>query len=469
MAANNLLLHFLVRSSAPHSASLNLSGQTWHISTEEIDVSRDEAPEFACISYAWGSGRVLSPLDNNHSISDNTVPALTAAMCARPSCTRFWVDAFCVPTQGEGRRATLASMGWIYSLAAEVICVLSPAARVAIDQMSQSDRIDEAAINAVEKDEWVSRAWTYQEVVNSRLLFFTSIAPDNSSATNEGGSRGLIDSDHFLNCIGYTLSCLPGNDLQKSQKFPCLDAFQELIADWSVAFFQKRSALQVLTNMDRRTQERPEDRFYAMIGAISKVPPSLSTAGNACEEFMAICEGKGDYSFIFTATERETEAGRRWRPRSTGNLQSLMPWHLFGEPQPGHQDNEKRTLCLDQMVEPRMGQPDDRALQNICVWLSGLLEPGDEKLPTEESIFKCLKKMGFKGVSGCLFTEAGYFFPFKPIVHSGNVNIIVSAAVRWRIGAPGLACERSGQNVIYTPGAFIGWVDFQKASSVILS
>ena len=468
MVAKTLPLHFLTRSSAPDT-SLNLCGHTWHISNEELDVSSYEVPEFACISYAWGGGRVPSPLDNNHSISDHTVPAVTAAMCARPRCTRFWIDAFCVPTQGENRRATLASMGLIYSLAAEVICVLSPAARSTIDQMNKSDRIDEAAIDAIENDEWVSRAWTYQEVVNSRLISFTCTAPGNSSATNKDSSHGLIDGDHFLNCIAYTLSRLPGNELEKAHRFPCLDAFQELIADWKVAWYQERSALQVLTNMDRRAQERPEDRFYAMIGAISRVPPSLSTVGNACEEFMAICEGKGDYSFIFTATERETKEGRRWRPRSTGNLQSLMPWHLFGESQPGHLDNEKGTLCLDQMVELQMGQPDDRALPDIYVWLSVLQGPGDEKLPPEESIFKCLKMMGFKGVSGCLFTEAGYFFPWKPIAHSGTVKIMVSLALRWRVGAPGLACETHGQDVIYTPGALIGRVDFKTASSVVLS
>ncbi len=468
---HKLLLHFLVKTSAPDvGVSLTLGSQTWHLSTEEVDVSSDyEPPEFVCISYAWGKGRVLSPLDNNHSISDNTVPALTAAVCARPGCLRFWIDAFCVPSEGDDRRATLASMGLIYSLAAEVICVLSPAAWPTIEQMSKSDRIDEAAIEAVEKDEWVSRAWTYQEVVNARLISFTCTAPDDHSATSEGRSYGLIAGDHFLNCIGYTLSRLPGSELQKFQKFPGLDAFQELLADWSVACYQNRSALQVLTNMDTRSQERPEDRYYAMIGAISEVPPSLSAVGNACEEFMAICEAKGDYSFIFTATERETEEGRRWRPRSTDKLQSLMPWHLWGESQPGHRDIEKGTLCLDQMVELQAGQPSDGALQHIHVWLPALQEPEDGKLPPEESIFKCLKKMGFKGVSGCLLTENGFFFPLKPIAHSGTVNIMVSVALRWRIGAPGLACERHGQDVVYTPGAFIGGVDSQTASSVVLS
>ncbi|KAF7511499.1 hypothetical protein GJ744_004087 [Endocarpon pusillum] len=469
MVAQTLHLHFIVRSSAPDSVSLTHCGQTWHISKEERDVSSHEVPEFVCISYAWGGGRVPSPLDNNHSISDNTVPALTAAMSARPRCMRFWIDAFCVPTEGDSRRATLASMGWIYSLAAEVICVLSPAARSIIDQISKSDSIDEAALNAMEKDEWVSRAWTYQEVVNSPSIFFTCAALGNSSATDEDSSHGLIDGLHFLNCIGYTLSRLPGTHLQKSHQFPCLDAFQELIADWRLAMYQERSALQVLTNMDRRTQERPQDRYYAMIGAISRVPPSLSAVGNACEEFMAICEGKGDYSLIFTATERETEEGRRWRPRSTANLQSLLPWHLTGESQPGHLDNEKGALCLDQMVELQMGEPDDSAMSYIYVWVSLLQEPGDEKLPREESIFKCLKMMGFKGVSSCLYTEAGYFFPWKPIAHSGTVKIMVSLALTWGVGAPGLACERHGQDVVYTPGALIGRVGSERASSVVLS
>ena len=73
-------------------------------------------------------------------------------------------------------------MGWIYSLAAKVISVLSAAAQSTVDQMSKSDRIDETAINALENEEWVSRAWTYQEVIISRLMSFTCPAPDSSSA-----------------------------------------------------------------------------------------------------------------------------------------------------------------------------------------------------------------------------------------------------------------------------------------------
>lgn len=469
MTTEQLLLHFLVKDSAPDGASLYIDGRTWHILKEEYDDSSNEPPNFVCISYSWGRGRISSPLDNGQRISDNTLPALTAGMRARPSCTRFWIDAFCVPTQSDERRATLASMGLIYSLAAEVICVLSPAAQSTIDQMSNSDRIDESAINALENEEWVSRAWTYQEVVNSRLMSFTCAVPgNNSSATHHGSSHSLIDGDHFLNCIGYSLSRLPGSDLEKSQKFPRLDDFQELVADWKVADYQERSALQVITNMDRRTQERPEDRFYAMIGTISRAPPSLSTSANACEEFMAVCEGKGDYSFIFSAAERETEQARRWRPKSTGDLRALMPWHLWGASQPGHLDRENGTLCLDQMVELVMGQPDDTALQHIYTWLSVAQEPEDEKLPPAASIFKCLKKMGFKGTPNCLLTEVGYFFPSRPIVQSRSVKIMASAALRWRFGAPGLACENHGQHVIYTPGALIGPIDLKMASTVIL-
>ena len=53
------------------------------------------------------------------------------------------------------------------------------------------------------------------------------------------------------------------------EKFPRLNASEDLIADGLTAVYQERSALQVMDNMDRRLIREPKSRFYSMIGAIT--------------------------------------------------------------------------------------------------------------------------------------------------------------------------------------------------------
>ena len=220
--------------------------------------------------------------------------------------------------------------------------------------MSTSDQIDTAHHDVLEKEEWVSRAWTYQEAVNSKSLYITC----------EDSHGAIVDGSHFLNCLGYTLSRLCGNSpvSDKRQRYPRLDAFEDLIVDYLVAGYQARSALQVMSNMDRRTQRRPEDHFYAMIGAISTARANSVSSLDPHEAFMALCERKCDYSFIYSAAKRDSTPPKRWRPVA-GDLPAILPWHCWGEGSPAYE--ESGSLYLDLMlqvseVSDRGGRQEDR-------------------------------------------------------------------------------------------------------------
>ena len=304
--------------------TLELNGRRWVLIT--FPSTHDELvvrPDYVCVSYIWGSQRTTNPFQPEPQlISINTLPALAAAMY-NTSSKAFWIDAFCIPTTQPARRATLESMGFIYSQATEVRVALSKDSFMAVQQLNMRNRLDEAALTTLEQDEWVQSVWTYQEVVNSQRLAFVS--PDAPGAH--------VDGSHFLNGVDYTLQKYKkSNGLDTfdiREQFPHLDALDDLIADWLIARYTKRSALAVMSNMDRRVWSDERNYFFAMIGAVTDKPCRRvkDKLADLSETFMTTCEAKSDFSFIYSSSIRSTDPARRWRPCS-GRLPSILPWHL---------------------------------------------------------------------------------------------------------------------------------------------
>jgi hypothetical protein len=450
-----MLLNFLVQVPEPEPGSIEVRGRFWKLAAQDLDEAADgEEVRFACISYSWGSGREPSPFRADFQVSDRTMPALNAFIRHRPSCKRVWIDAFCVPEEPEMQAYCLESMGYIYSRAEEVVVVLSSAARPALEHMGDPDRVEFAHLLVLENEGWVSRAWTYQETVNSRDLYITC----------EDSIDTLISGSDFLNCVGYGVSRLDCPPLERRQRFPRLDAFEDIIADYMVAGYGERSALQVMSNMDRRTQSRPGDHFYAMIGAISTDRASSARTMDPCEAFMSLCERKGDYSFIYSAARRDQTPSRRWRP-GPGELPSLVPWHCWGASQPGRED--EGGLCLDKMVVLGESPVGEDARQFAEQWLASTgCRAEDPQLQVHRSAYTALRLMGFSGSSACISTANGYFFPFESVLPDQLVSLLIATTVGWVFGAPGLACYNDGKGISYTPGVLIGSVDRTAATSV---
>ncbi|KAI8947799.1 hypothetical protein F4801DRAFT_559288 [Xylaria longipes] len=457
----SMLLHFLVRDLEGGQGSARFGEDDWRLVDHDLSTSDVEDVPFTCISYTWGAGREPSPFFSSFNISDRTIPAVNALVSHRPSCARIWVDAFCVPIATPERNHTLESMGYIYSQAKEVIVVLSSAARSVLAQMSTSDHIRTEHLDILEKEDWISRAWTYQEAVNSRCLFITCEGPDSA----------IVDGSHFLDCLGYTLSRLEGtaSATYKRQQYPRLDAFEDLIADYMIAGFGERSALQVMANMDRRCAHFAQDLFYAMMGAISTAPSSFDGAVDPCEAFMSICERKGDYSFIYSTSKRDPSPGKRWRPASGGLLRSILSWHCFGAGQPAHE--ESGSLYLDQVIVFDVQPIEERGIGFIKHWLAVQKLGVTCSSQLEVSAHAALEVMGFIGSGNCLSTTHGFFFPAEMIVPDEGLTVLVATGVRWTFGAPGLACRGGGGGDAesYIPGIFFGQVDDAAATSVKIS
>jgi hypothetical protein len=158
-----------------------LEDKYWSI-TEPLDINPpSDVPQYICISYVWGSGRIPNPIQTTIEMSHHTLPVVIAAIRNHDpdhSVSMIWIDAFCMPIEPVAKRATLESMGFIYGHARQVVVVLPNEAFVAIEKMGQLDRAQTPSatvecLDVLENDEWIRSVWTYQEIVNCNDLLFT--------------------------------------------------------------------------------------------------------------------------------------------------------------------------------------------------------------------------------------------------------------------------------------------------------
>jgi hypothetical protein len=383
-------------------------------------------PEFACISYVWGLERVPNPLDIGRPMSDQTLLSLSAAIKVS-TVSAFWIDAFCIPVTQPSRSVTLESMGYIYSIAKEVIVALSPDRSGALEEMGQSDMLREQTLLALEHDEWARSVWTYQEVVNSQRLYFTSTNPLSSA---------VVDGNTFLNRVGYTLHLYKQehgfNSFDLRRRLGYLDALEDLIGDWMISDYTDRSALQVMSNLDRRSCIVPQNYYYSMIGSITQFP-SYRAAGiqvaNLVEKTMQICEQKNDYSFIFSTAARNELSATPWRPRPEP-LHSILPSFSHGARQGGRHD--AHGFWLEKMVCSRpVNKVEDANHKNVQAWLEKLPAPWSSCNPETTLVndtLDFLEQIGFTGSREYLETSVGAFYPqkFLSADHDHDIYILLA-------------------------------------------
>jgi hypothetical protein len=199
------------------------------------------------------------------------------------------------------------------------------------------------------------------------------------------------------------------------------------------------------------------------MGAISTTPAGFSGTIDPCEAFMALCEGKGDYSFIYSAAKRDLAFMRRWRPVA-GDLPSILPWHSWGAGQPGHKEGS--ALYLDFMMTFQRSPIEEDGERFVRAWLSAVNPTNTQlQLPLYHSAYTVLQTMGFRGSSEYVSTAKGYFFPLEPM-KSDDVVVLVATKVRWVCGAPGLAFIDELNERVYIPGVFVGCIDEKDSTSV---
>lgn len=448
--------------SASSAFQIDVLGQQWLIS-EYPELA--DTPPFTCISYAWGERKMKSPLGPEQEMSSRTIRALEAAISAsraqkdvageQETATlgksgAFWIDALCVPTDDPHRTVCLQSMGEIFSSALHVVAVLGNQCSAAVQNASRNEEIGSDALLVLEQEDWLSRAWTYQEAVNSRRLSFVA----------EGEGSGMVSGHDFLNAVMIAI------DEYKSQNGIDDDAWEKrkgrlrslerLLADYRISDYAKRSAYQVMSVMDERFAERTEDHFYAMVGSIAA---SERVDGDEdltpSEYFMRVCERKADFSFIYSTAPRDETVGQRWRPLE-GRFPPVLPNLItFGSSERG--TLHATHLSLENMCRLQAGPIGYDGLKSVR-WFARTLESCSSSEDVALKTLERLRTLGFRGPGEYLEFETGFFFPQSVSELSKDVFAVVSSDIHWITGGPGLLLRTSSSGIheFCDVGAFIG-------------
>jgi hypothetical protein len=461
----------------PNAPHIELFGNKWVIN-EYAQAS--DAPDYTCISYAWGKEKTKNPLCVEQSMSTRTIHAIETAISVLQSqdnwasCIRFshngdslkevagqvsalnasqafWVDALCVPSENPARTVCLQSMGEIFSSAYQVLVVLREQCSDAIRNTSQNGKLVSSDLSLLEKEDWVSRAWTYQEAVNSKRLYFAV----------EGNKDTIVSGHDFLNAIMVAIDAFKeANNLGKlawEKQRPKLRSLERLLADYLMADFATRSAYQVMSVMDQRISERADDHFYAMIGSITTTTEQVEGDEklDPSEYFMRVCERKRDFSFLYGAGPRDETAGRRWRPIE-GRFPALLPDLItLGSTEVGRE--ELTHLQLDNMYRLVPGPVSSDGLK-AARWF--IEEKSDTSSPDDVAtqILERLRILGFSGCGAYLEFETGFFFPQSDPLQSDDMFAVVSHEIHWVTGGPGLLlrANKSDINGFCDIGVFVG-------------
>ena len=320
-----------------------------------------------------------------------------------------------------------------------------------LDKVRREEAVGSEELRLLEADDWVSRAWTYQEMVNSKIISFIA----------EGKSGDPVTGYKLLNAVGHAImeycKAEQVDAYEFRKRYPHLDALETLIDDWLRADYSKRSAYQIMSAMVDRTAGDRDDYFYAMIGAITSDPSAdpNDVALSSPEYFMRVCEQKGDFSFIYSSAPRASGDAGGWRPRP-GSLLPIVPWPSVGERQTG--GLHLASLRLHNMTRVALGQLEEAAQTFVHDWLKTVRSPLPPNI--RDAVRETLYRAGFTGCGEYLETRCGLFFPQNPMVEAGNCVVFVATDIFFDFGAPGLLLDpaESGTAGLRGVGVFVGLV-----------
>ncbi|THH30308.1 hypothetical protein EUX98_g3878 [Antrodiella citrinella] len=433
--------------------SITLEGNQWFLS-ESLNIDSDSIPKYACVSYVWGPGRLANPIHSSVLMSDRTLTVLCAAI-RNSHFDAFWIDAFCVPVDPVYKGPTLESMGYIYAQALKVIAVLAPRSFAAIQQMTafkKGDAISSELLDDMEREVWINSVWTYQEVVNSTGMFFVG---------EDTADGNMLDCAYFLNGIGYYMAqyskAFSLTVFEMRKRYPKLDTFEDLAADWMMAGYTERSALEIMSNMGRRVFDDPKNYFYSMIGALTQKPsqrskkPSVETLA---ESFMAVAEEKGDYSFVFSSAPRDERPGLEWRPRPQ-LLRAGVTWRVDGEMLKG--TKEPGGIRLHEIVVVHPGEAVGLVARSIIyTWMNALELESEPDAVIAIKMRELLKFLGFTGTGRTILTEHGFAYPQEEVPEGAAVEVWLATGVYYLFGAPAMIVAHVDDTARYIPAVFAG-------------
>lgn len=199
--------------------------------------------------------------------------------------------------------------------------------------------------------------------MKSKAVHFISSEPAAGPA--------LMDGIGLLNQLGQALQRYKQghglNDFELRRHLPVSDVFQDLVADWWMSRYLNISALQVMGNLNRRSNSMPKNYFYSILGVFTQQPSLLeqdSTEAELSESLMNLCEQKNDYSLLYSTTPRDGRPGKRCRPKPDF-LHPVLSWRIIVSAQEGHYSPE--GFWLDSMVKLNLSDKADFATKEHII------------------------------------------------------------------------------------------------------
>jgi Heterokaryon incompatibility protein (HET) len=430
-----------------NSAAINLQGHL--LQTVTLPEGEWTKQPYTCVSFAWGEAKMPNPLAPVFHMSARALPVLETAIKSLGHITEsgagfaLWMDTFCMPNDEELKQLYLGRMGDIYAQAAQVIVVLSTRLQPLLQAIRNETAIPDELLLLLNNDEWVTRAWPYQEIVNSGSLYFVA------EGENEAPIKGHVFFDAIANAIEPFCKAMGYDAYTQQAKLPGLTAFEAVVLDWRLAEYTERSAYQVMTNMCYRSSYQPDGLINAMIGCIADNQPAReASALSPAELFMQVCEAKGDFSFIYATAARSTDAHTTWRP-ADGSFRPVLPWlYCFGEGQVGKIQPEGLELQKMCLFAPHIIAADVVENTMRIMRYNGEAPVGE---PIEH-ILSCMRKIGFTGCGQAIELEKGYFFPQEQIDDVSDIQVLVATGIHWTFGAPGLLVKPLGNGTYQYQG-----------------
>lgn len=352
----------------------------------------------------------------------------------------IWMDTFCVPPAEPERSAHLSHMGKLYGRANRVVIVLSPSCFKILEQIRACGNLRLDLLEILEEDPWVSRVWTYQELVNNNTIRIVA----------EGHGETFVSAQDLLQPVAVAIDDLKKRDgldcYEFRKRHPRLDSLEDLIVDWKISDYLERNAYQIMSSMFARTSSRSEDYSFAMIGALSDLPAiaPADIGARPLDYFMDACEAKGDFSFIYSSGKKTSQVGRSWRPDEDDRLQPILPWHSWGEGQIGLLHSSHLELKGLAIIEQAPLSED------TLVLLTKRCERGGKSVSREslpDVIYSQLKFAGFAGTNSFIETEFGYVFTDSDKPIRKGATIAIATGIEMVPGYPALIMYENGTGI----------------------
>lgn len=449
------------------SIKKNVRIDEFELQFSDFELKYSELPfakeEYICVSYAWEKLGTQHPYYDNIIISERTLPVLQTAYYSYnnllssnekgiPIKAKFWVDSLCIPINNDHRELHYFFMGEIYAKSSVVIVVFSNELESVLYKVRNSSPLTEQDFELLNNDKWVSRQWTYQEIVNSGKIYIN---------TEKSKEKPIFASD-FFDKIAKDIEAFTKiknlSTLDFQRKYASLISLEAVILDWRIMEYQKRSVYQIMVNMEYRTSDYSSSKIKAMFGCISNQLDVVSFQSNDdYSTFLELCIKKGDYSFIFNTSLNRSIDNLYWKPLAY-DFKPIYPWlYCYGEGQKGRLENN--SLVLEDIILKKQCKVKDESLNH----LNNILNKEKEYVNNDNDLLKAIKQnlieLNFEGNYNPIEIDNGFYFNQVEFNILENYYVGICTGVQWSFGAPAMLIKKNEQDDSYdflSSGVFFG-------------